>query len=88
MSTLHGRSRIGPDGTLRITLPPDCANSEIEYVLEVHTAGTNGRPVATALRKRSGQARRDSLRRLAGSIDDPTFQRPPQGTAEPLEPLD
>jgi len=88
MSTLHGRSQIGPDGTLRITLPPGCANSEIEYVLEVHTAGTNGKPAATSPRKRSGQARRESLRRLAGSIDDATFQRPPQGTAEPLEPLD
>jgi hypothetical protein len=89
MSTLHGKARIDPDGTLRIHLPPSCANNEIEYVLEFHAPGTNGQlPPATTRRRYSGQARRDVLRRVAGSIDDPTFQRPPQGTPEPREPLE
>jgi hypothetical protein len=90
MSTLHGRTRVDPDGTFRIPLPSECANSEVEYVLEFRAAspGTNGQPrPGASLRRRTGEARRESLRRIAGSIDDPTFQRPPQGEPEPLEPM-
>lgn len=91
MSTLHGRTRIGPDGTFRIPLPSGCANSEVEYVLEFHAApaGANGvsRPNVSR-RRRTGEERRESLRRLAGLIDDPTFQRPPQGEPERLEPME
>ncbi len=90
MSTLHGRARVGPDGTFRVALPPGCANSEVEYVLEFHaaTGASNGVPRVASARRRTGDERRESLRRLAGSIDDPTFGRPPQGESEPLEPLE
>lgn len=88
MSTHRGRSKIGADGLLRVPLPADCANREIEYVLEVHKPGTNGRAATVSRRRRSGADRNESLRRLAGSIDDPTFVRPPQGEPEGLEPLD
>ncbi|MCC6360441.1 MAG: hypothetical protein IT450_17010 [Phycisphaerales bacterium] len=91
MSTLHGRTQIGPDGTFRIALPSECAGSEVEYVLEYHPAldGSNGRlPAGSTPRKRSGEARREALRRVAGTIDDPTFERPPQGEADGLESME
>ncbi len=89
MSTMRGRARIGADGTLRISLPSGCANSDVEYLLELHAPGSNGQaPPATSRRRRSGDDRRESLRRVAGSIHDPSFGRPPQGEPERLEPLE
>ncbi len=89
MSTLRGRSQIGPDGSLRIPLPGVGANTEIEYTLEFHAAAGNGRKHSVAApRQRTGADRRDSLRRLAGSMDDPTFRRPSQGEFEKRESID
>lgn len=89
MSTQHGRTRVGPDGTFRVPLPAECANSEVEYVLEFHAAsGKENGKGAARIRRRSGDERRESLRRLAGAINDPTFTRPPQGELDGLEPLE
>lgn len=89
MSIVHGRNLVGPDGTLRISLPSECANSEVEYTLQFHVPGENGEPrTSVSRRMRTGVERRESLRRLAGSIDDCTFVRPPQGDAESLESME
>ena len=89
MSTLHGRAHIGADGTFSIPLPAECANSEVEFTLQFHIPGANGKPrAAITSRRRMGDERRMSLRRLSGSLDDPTFSRPSQGEHEPLEPME
>lgn len=90
MSTLRGKSHIGADGSLRIPLPGIGTNTEVEYTLEFHTTtGGNGKATASiSPRKKSGGERRASLRRVAGSIDDPTFVRPSQGSYETRESLD
>jgi hypothetical protein len=93
MSTVRGRSNIGSDGLLRIPLPGLGVNTEIEYTLEFRASAVapagNGQhqPVPIAGRK-AGTDRLESLRRLAGSLDDPTFTRPSQGEFEKREPLE
>ena len=89
MSTLRGRSQIGPDGSLRIPLPGVGANTEVEYTLEFHASTAKGRASSVAVpRAKTGADRRESLRRLAGSVDDPTFIRPQQGEYEKRESMD
>lgn len=74
---------------LRIPLPTLSPNTEIEYTLEFQAASVNGNGTgARTVRRRTGEARRESLRRLAGSIDDPTFVRPAQGEYEKRESME
>ena len=89
MSTLRGRSNIGPDGSLHIRLPGVGANTEVEYTLEFHAPAGNGSArTAVTPRRKTGAERLRSLGRVAGSIDDPTFARPGQGEFEKREPVD
>lgn len=89
MSTLHGQSQIEPDGSVRIVVPGFSVNTKVVYTLEIHAAAGNGHAKsAAAPRRRTGKDRLDSLRRLAGSMDDPTFVRPPQGEYEKRESMD
>lgn len=83
MSTLHGRTRVA-NGELRIALPPALHGKDIEYTLTVETPPTplTARPPLTQAEWRA------HLDRFAGSIDDPTFDRPPQGEFEVREGLE
>ena len=54
----------------------------------VDLPGGRWEPGASIGPKPSSDERRLRLNKAIGSIDDPTFQRPPQGEYEKLEPLD
>lgn len=79
MSTYEARARIGPDRKLELLVPPGFADSDVDVVVQTR----NGTGAALTREKRS-----EALRRVAGSIDDPTFERPPQGEFESREFLD
>jgi hypothetical protein len=60
------------------------ANTEVLVTVEpVNGPGANGAPQRPTRAERAAV-----LRRLAGSVSDPTFERPPQGAFEAREPLD
>ena len=68
--------------TLMIPAERDAGGSVNEHAVGRWQAGT---PLGT---KPSADERQRLLNKAIGSIDDPTFQRPPQGEFEKREPLD
>ncbi len=77
MTRIVFQSRTGPDGTLHLDVPlgPEQAGREVQVVIE---------PVP----KRMAQAEWAAwVQSMAGSITDPTFERPPQLPLEEREPL-
>jgi len=80
------RSRVGPDGKLHIDVPPSMANTDVRVKVEL--AAPNGSAANGAPPRPTREQRSAALRRLAGSVSDPTFERPPQGEFEAREPLD
>lgn len=85
MSTLHGRTRVA-NGEFRIPLPKALNGQDVEYTLTVEPARPRGpdsaKPPITQAEWRA------HLDRFAGTIDDPTFERPPQGEFEEREDLE
>jgi hypothetical protein len=79
MSAFEARTHIGRDRKLELQLPSEFEGSDVSVRVEKASNGT----VYPDRASRSA-----ALRRLAGSIDDPTFVRPPQGEFETREPLD
>ena len=74
MSTIHTRTHIGTDGILRLQLPVDVANADVDVTVVVEPS-----------KKPKAMSREEWLRFIrdtAGSIDDPTFVRHEQGTFE------
>jgi hypothetical protein len=68
MSNIVVESVIGPDGTLHLDVPIgiECANQPVRVVIE-------------AARKLMTRTEWGAfVRSMAGSINDPTFERPPQ----------
>jgi hypothetical protein len=77
MSNIVIDSVIGPDGTLRLDVPIgiESANQPVRVVIE-------------AFRKpMTPEEWRAFVRSMAGSITDPTFERPPQLPLETRESL-
>ena len=70
-------SRTGPDGTLHLDVPlgPEQAGSEVQVVIE---------PVPQPMTQVQYAA---WVQSMAGSLSDPTFERPPQIPLEEREPL-
>ena len=77
MTPLILTSKVGPDGVLHLTLPLDAAGQEVRVTIE---------PV-TPKREMTPDEWRTFVLSTAGSIGDPTFERPPQGELEEREPL-
>ena len=77
MSLIEVQSRVGPDGMLVLTVPvgPENANKEVKVTIAALDKQL-ARPKMTQAEWRS------FIESTAGSIDDPTFVRPPQGTFE------
>ena len=71
------QSRTGPDGTLHLDVPlgPEQAGREVQVVIE---------PVPQCMTETEWA---DWVQSMAGSITDPTFERPPQLPLEDREPL-
>ena len=77
MAPIEIRSRVGPDGVLKFSLPIGAtdANREVKVIIEPTDEGSEKPPAS----------RRDWERfvaETAGSIADPTFVRPEQGEYE------
>ena len=77
MSNIVFESVIGPDGTLHLDVP-----------IGIENANQPVRVVIEAARKPMTRAEwREFVRSMAGSITDPTFERPPQLPFETRESL-
>jgi len=79
MTTIHTHGKAGPDGKLVIAL--DAADAGTEVAITISPV----RDVRMPLAPDEWQAFID---RTAGSIDDATFERGPQGVYENRESLD
>jgi hypothetical protein len=77
MSNVIIESQTGPDGTLHLDVPlgPEKANQPVRIIIS---------PSRTAMTADEWAA---CVQKLAGSVADPTFVRPPQLPLEDREPL-
>ena len=77
MSNIVVESLVGPDGTLHLNVPIgiENANQSVRVVIE------------SARRPMTRMEWSAFVRSMAGSISDPTFERPPQLPVESREPL-
>lgn len=77
MSSIVIESHAGPDGTLHLDVPLglDRANHPVRVIIE---------PQRTAMTREEWAA---YVQSMAGSITDPTFERPPQLPLEERGPL-
>ena len=76
MTTIHTTARVGPDGTITIPVGDAEVGKEVEVT------------VKSAPPKMTQKEWEDFIDRTAGSIDDPTFERPPQGDYEERQSLE
>ncbi len=77
MSNIVIESIVGPDGTLHLDVP-----------IGIENANQPVRVVIEAVRKPKTRVEWSAfVRAMAGSITDPTFERPPQLTLETRESL-
>ena len=78
MQTLHVTERTGKDGVLNVSIPLGTPNADFDVVLVVQ-------PKVAAASADGAEARGwpPGYFDLAGSIDDDTFERPPQGELPP-----
>jgi hypothetical protein len=74
VETLHVTERTGKDGMLHIVVP--LGKPEQDFVVVVIVQATATAPASTNPEKRGWPP---GYFDLAGSIDDATFERPPQG---------
>ena len=85
--TLETAAHVGPDGRLEVNLPSQFANSDV--ILTIRSA--NGPTVKKIADIQDPEERRrrwkEFVETTAGSIDDPTFERPDQGWYEEREQL-
>jgi hypothetical protein len=83
MTRIELKSRVGPDGVLSLRVPIGAADADREVIVTVEPV--NG---AEAPRDLDREEWLGFIDETAGSIDDPTFERPPQGEYEQREELD
>jgi hypothetical protein len=73
MSTYETTSRVAPDGTLRLQLPPELADAEVHITVEPTSNG----PATPAARPRTREEWRQFIHATRGSIPDfPDVERP------------
>ena len=77
MSSIVIEARTGPDGTLHLDVPMGVgkANQPVRVVIESPRKAMTAKEWATYVQS------------MGGSINDPTFERPPQLPLEEREPL-
>ena len=77
-------TQVGPDGVLHLNLPLGAAdaNRSVRVTVEPIDASGASRTVPT-----DREAWRRFIAQTAGSIADPTFERPPQGQFEERDSL-
>jgi hypothetical protein len=79
MNRIVVRSKVGADGVLHLTLPLEAGDADQEVQVTVE-------PVPSK-KVMTPEEWRTFVMEMAGSITDPTFERPPQGELEQREPL-
>lgn len=79
MVTVRTRSRVAADGTVTVPVGTHDAGTEVEVVIT---------PVVKMAKDMTRQEWVEFVQRTAGSIQDPTFERPPQGDPEQRDSLD
>jgi hypothetical protein len=77
MTRIVVTAKVGPDGGLHLILPLAAADQEVRVTID---------PVPSKKAMTEDEWRAFILS-TAGSITDPTFERPPQGELEVREPL-
>jgi hypothetical protein len=79
METIKLQSRVGKDGILRLEVPVNASDTELEVVLVVQAVKetTEDRAEWIAF-----------IERTAGSLADAPMERPPQGDYETREPIE
>jgi hypothetical protein len=82
MSIVEFQSQVGPDGMLVVSVPvgSENANRQVKVTVE-------GVEVASSRPRFAPEEWRKFILETAGSIDDPTFVRPDQGTLEQRDEL-
>jgi hypothetical protein len=82
MAVIEIESRVGPDGVLTLAVPvgSEHANREVKVTISELPSKVTGP-------KMTQSEWEDFIRRTAGSIDDPTFVRHPQGQFEDRGPI-
>jgi hypothetical protein len=82
MTRVEVRSKVGPDGVLRLDVPLGAseANREVRVIVEDVTPRPWGR-------FNSQEEYAEWVRSIAGSITDAGFERPEQGEYEERDPL-
>jgi len=75
MTTIQTRSHVGPDGLLRLTLPVDVTDTDLDVTVVV-------RPVITDSAETSEEHSREVVRRTAGKWQGEPLVRPDQGQFE------
>jgi hypothetical protein len=90
MRAFETTSHIGPDGKLSVTLPPALHNTDVRVTVEpaARASRNGGSSAHTPPSEATRESRRRILDEVLGTIDDPTFVRPPQGDWPEREPLD
>ena len=80
-------THVGPDGVLNVRLPEEYVDSDV-VVRVSRSADARAKRIADIVDPEERQrAWQSFVQRTAGSIDDPTFERPPQGEYEVREEL-
>jgi hypothetical protein len=77
MAMVEIKSQVGPDGMLLLAIPVGAENANRQ--VKVTVAALEEAPAPPKMTQRE---REEFIDRTAGSIDDPTFVRPPQGELE------
>ena len=77
MPVLHLQSKTDPDGNLRVAV--GVPNVNVDLVIVIKEAGPSS--------PNSDAEWEQAVLAMEGSIDDPTFQRHPQGAFPAREPL-
>lgn len=77
MSIVEFESRVGPDGVLKLAVPVGAQNANRDVKVTI-----SQRDPAPRARYRDESEWRAFISQTAGSIQDPTFVRPPQGEFE------
>ncbi len=79
MNRMVVKSRVGSDGVLHLALPVGVEEADKEVQVTVE-------PI-TPKKEMTQEEWRAFILSTAGSVTDPTFERPPQGEYEEREPL-
>lgn len=78
MRTIQLHSRVGADGMLHLELPVGVTNTDVEVIIIIQPQAAEAKPpTPTGLGWPPG-----FLEQTAGSIQDETFRRHPQGEYE------